>query len=133
MDIMAESENRTLSDKFMLRLPDGLRDRIKAFAESRGRSMNAEIVRVLERAFPAPRTHPLDRISHEVSLIVESLMIDAEGQPKDPEDEAKLIEHGIQLWADAKRHGEPLPIRKDVTGMYRVRIGMPRRQDPHDD
>lgn len=32
--------------------PPGLRDRIKAYAERHGRSMNTEIVRVLEREFP---------------------------------------------------------------------------------
>lgn len=37
-----------------LRLPEGLRDRIKAKAESTGRSMNAEIVKVLEKEFPEP-------------------------------------------------------------------------------
>lgn len=42
------------SDGFRLRLPDGLRDRIKAAAEAEGRSMNAEIVGALEAAFPAP-------------------------------------------------------------------------------
>jgi hypothetical protein len=31
------------SDKFMLRMPDGVRDRIKASAEDNKRSMNAEI------------------------------------------------------------------------------------------
>jgi hypothetical protein len=31
-------------DKFVLRLPDGLRDQIKASAEQNNRSMNAEIV-----------------------------------------------------------------------------------------
>jgi hypothetical protein len=41
-------------DQFVLRFPDGLRDRIKAYAEAHGRSMNAEIVRVLEREYPAP-------------------------------------------------------------------------------
>lgn len=41
-------------DKYVLRLPDGLRDRIKAYAERHGRSMNAEIVRVLEREYPEP-------------------------------------------------------------------------------
>jgi hypothetical protein len=39
------------SDQFALRLPDGLRDRIKAAAERAGRSMNAEIVRALEKEF----------------------------------------------------------------------------------
>ncbi|PZU18940.1 MAG: hypothetical protein DI589_22935 [Shinella sp.] len=51
---MAEDQNRTFQDKFMLRLPDGLRARIKAYAEAHGRSMNTEIVRVLEREFPEP-------------------------------------------------------------------------------
>lgn len=42
------------SDQFPLRMPDGLRERIKAYAERQGRSMNAEIVRILEREFPEP-------------------------------------------------------------------------------
>ncbi|WP_198453240.1 Arc family DNA-binding protein [Thioclava electrotropha] len=41
-------------DKFMLRLPDGLKDRIKAKADEHGRSMNAEIVQLLENEYPAP-------------------------------------------------------------------------------
>jgi plasmid stability protein len=40
------------SDKFMLRLPDGMRDRIKAVAAENGRSMNAEIVATLEKEYP---------------------------------------------------------------------------------
>lgn len=47
-------EARTLQDKFMLRLPDGMRDRIKAEADKHGRSMNAEIVSALEEKYPAP-------------------------------------------------------------------------------
>lgn len=38
-------------DKFMLRLPDGMRDRIGVEAKSNGRSMNAEIVARLEDSF----------------------------------------------------------------------------------
>lgn len=39
-------------DKFIIRLPHGLRDRIKAAADQNGRSMNSEIVAVLLEAFP---------------------------------------------------------------------------------
>lgn len=46
--------NRTNSDQFQLRLPPGLRERIKAYADRHGRSMNTEIVRILEREFPEP-------------------------------------------------------------------------------
>lgn len=42
------------SDKFMLRLPDGMRPRIAAVAKANGRSMNAEIVARLESSFSAP-------------------------------------------------------------------------------
>ncbi|WEK50286.1 MAG: Arc family DNA-binding protein [Candidatus Kaistia colombiensis] len=47
--------NRSTPEQFQLRLPMGLRDRVKAHAERHGRSTNAEIVRVLEREFPAPK------------------------------------------------------------------------------
>lgn len=39
-------------DKFLLRMPDGLRERIKLAAEKSNRSMNAEIVATLEEAYP---------------------------------------------------------------------------------
>ncbi len=41
-------------DKFLLRMPDGLRNRIKFEAEKNNRSMNAEIVATLEEAYPDP-------------------------------------------------------------------------------
>ncbi|MEI1249241.1 Arc family DNA-binding protein [Rhizobium aouanii] len=40
-------------DKFLLRMPDGLRKRIKREAEKNNRSMNSEIVATLEEAYPA--------------------------------------------------------------------------------
>jgi len=45
-------------DKYVVRFPDGLRDRIKHAAEANNRSMNAEIVATLEEKYPAPR--PID-------------------------------------------------------------------------
>ena len=50
---MAAQVNRE-SDKVIIRLPDGMRDRIKEAADSNGRSMNAEIVATLEEKYPAP-------------------------------------------------------------------------------
>lgn len=37
-------------DKYVLRMPDGLRDRIKRVAEENGRSMNAEMIARLEES-----------------------------------------------------------------------------------
>ncbi|WP_159091720.1 Arc family DNA-binding protein [Aminobacter sp. MSH1] len=48
------AENRSKPDQYLLRLPAGLKDRIKAYAEYQGRSMNEEIIRILEREFPEP-------------------------------------------------------------------------------
>lgn len=41
---MEVGENRTKPDGFMLRMPNGMRERIKENAEANNRSMNAEIV-----------------------------------------------------------------------------------------
>lgn len=42
-----------LADKFMLRMPDGMRDRLKREAADNNRSLNAEIVARLEKSFEA--------------------------------------------------------------------------------
>lgn len=48
------TEPRQPQDKYVLRLPDGMRDRIKAAAESNNRSMNAEIVARLQATLETP-------------------------------------------------------------------------------
>lgn len=66
------------ADKFMLRFPEGLRERIKALAEENGRSMNAEIVRRLENSLLNREPSSLDQISLEFDkqLIVKSLFLE---------------------------------------------------------
>ncbi|RVM15121.1 Arc family DNA-binding protein [Sinorhizobium meliloti] len=44
------------ADQFMVRLPEGMRDRIAKAAERSGRSMNAEIVAALETFYPPEPT-----------------------------------------------------------------------------
>jgi hypothetical protein len=48
-----------LADKFMLRLPDGMRDRIRDAADTNNRSMNAEIIARLEESFGPPSEETL--------------------------------------------------------------------------
>ena len=43
------------SDQFKIRMPDGLRDQIKAAADANGRSMNAEIIHRLTAPARDPR------------------------------------------------------------------------------
>lgn len=59
MDSMSKESNRTLKEQFMLRMPDGMRDRIKAAADANNRSMTQEIVATLEEAYPEPDPHDL--------------------------------------------------------------------------
>lgn len=42
------------ADKFVVRFPDGMREKIRAAAEANNRSMNAEIVSRLENSFVLP-------------------------------------------------------------------------------
>lgn len=57
---MSDSDQHQFKDRYMLRLPDGMRDRIKAAAEANSRSMNAEIIAALEDKFPQPTTLELE-------------------------------------------------------------------------
>ncbi|PDS79166.1 Arc family DNA-binding protein [Rhizobium sp. L43] len=57
---MAESRPGRGADQFILRFPDGMRDRIRAAAEVSGRSMNSEIVQRLASSFEAADTLRLD-------------------------------------------------------------------------
>lgn len=61
-------------DQFVLRLPDGMRDLIKASASESGRSMNQEIVDALNEFFPVPPSeedilYELKRLEHLVNDI----------------------------------------------------------------
>lgn len=47
------------ADKFMLRLPDGMRDRLKEEAAKNKRSLNAEIVARLDESFEIAKTLPV--------------------------------------------------------------------------
>ncbi|MDO6722778.1 Arc family DNA-binding protein [Celeribacter halophilus] len=46
------------SDQFVVRMPDGMRDRIKLAADMNGRSMNAEIIATLEEKYPPNMDDP---------------------------------------------------------------------------
>lgn len=58
----------------MLRLPDGMRDRIKAAAEISGRSMNAEIVETLELRFPDPGS--FEDLARELYDLATSMLLE---------------------------------------------------------
>ena len=57
---MVQDSPSRKQDQFIIRLPDGMRERIRHAADQNNRSMNAEIVATLEEKYPEP--------SHWVSL-----------------------------------------------------------------
>lgn len=61
---MSEKQVRDY-DKFMLRFPDGMRDAIAERAKKNGRSMNSEIVQILQDALYTPTDEELDALIEE--------------------------------------------------------------------
>lgn len=60
-------------DKFMLRLPDGMRSAIAELARKNGRSMNAEIVQILEDAINATKPWNAERTGDKIVMTSEQL------------------------------------------------------------
>ncbi len=56
--LMAERTPQ-IQDKYIVRMPEGMRDRIKAAAQESGRSMNAEIIHRLAQSLDFPRPQSL--------------------------------------------------------------------------
>lgn len=54
-----------LADKYVLRMPDGMRDKITKLAKANGRSMNAEIVLILQEAIEGRSTRTNTNIDVE--------------------------------------------------------------------
>lgn len=86
---MAEDQNRTLQDKFMLRFPEGMRDEIKRFADVNGRSMNAEIIHRIKNAFYRVEDGgPRIKVPQE---LYDALSLDSFGRGQDPDERAAEI------------------------------------------
>ena len=97
-------------DQFVVRLPDGMRDRIKDAAEANGRSMNSEIVAALEEKFPEPASSiPFNEI-YDLMSYVEAGKDEAEMAARSAEVNERLKARGtsisIQISVDPST-GEP--------------------------
>ncbi len=86
-------------DQFQLRLPPGMRDRIKEKSEQAGMSMNEAIVWCLEKQFPAKVT--LEEKLHELANLV-SMLKDSKDTPagvdyliQEVEETLQNLGHGV--------------------------------------
>ena len=66
---MNEKDPHLNQDRYMLRMPDGMRERIRAAASSNGRSMNSEIIATLEEKYPEPRGLTFEEIQGVIDSI----------------------------------------------------------------
>jgi Arc-like DNA binding domain len=65
------------SDQFPLRMPQGMRDRIRIAADKAGRSMNAQILETLAAAYPDPAPVTFDL----TALTAVNAILEKAGQP----------------------------------------------------
>lgn len=85
-------------DKFIVRLPDGMRERIKAAADLNRRSMNAEIVDRLEKSFSMH--------GEKETLLTELADIASSGSEKDLKNTmVDVLEAFMASWD--RRHNRP--------------------------
>lgn len=68
LDMTTEKVTGRDSDKIMLRVPDGMRDRIAEVAKANGRSMNAEIVARLQASFDAGAGKEIAELQRDLEL-----------------------------------------------------------------
>jgi hypothetical protein len=59
------------AERFIVRLPDGMRDRIARAAKDNNRSMNQELVSLLEAHYPEPPT--MEEINAELRLLTRTI------------------------------------------------------------
>lgn len=103
------------SAQFNLRLPEGLREALKKRANGNGRSMNAEIVFMLEKALnggekPMERPKPINRISLEdVELM---------------RDHAQDRRNALDAYQQAATHSAIYPGRGTTLGLVYVALKM---------
>lgn len=55
---MTEKEDPAFIERFTVRMPDGMRDAVAARAKANGRSMNSEIVQILQDALDSQTSVP---------------------------------------------------------------------------
>ena len=114
------------SDKFMLRLPDGMRDRIKAAAEANNRSMNAEIVETLEKVYP-PKSIDVQTLAEFLNGISTSFIADSD---REAEEAADYIAEINNMLANTKH---PFTVEVDMGMIKMYPYASPKKTDPSED
>ncbi|MER8514806.1 Arc family DNA-binding protein [Mesorhizobium sp. M1060] len=93
------------AEQFVVRLPEGMRDRIRDAADRNNRSMNAEVVATLEEKYPAPIEFDQNAFFETwISPIVEDDAADLRAHAKlirAADEAAKKIHPNLGVWESA--------------------------------
>jgi hypothetical protein len=71
---MSDLSPSQLLDKIIIRVPDGMRERIKRAADANGRSVNAELLVLLDKTYPAVSL--LETLVEEIAGVVKNLPVE---------------------------------------------------------
>lgn len=96
---MAHGDASSDAERFIVRMPPGMRDRVRAAAEKHGRSMNAEIVAILQEAFPEPS--PIEALTAELAAAATAF-----DHARDEPSRKRALDaiHDLQALIEAERH-----------------------------
>lgn len=72
---MSEQESKEFIERFTVRMPTGMREEIAKIADKNGRSMNSEIIKILQEAIDK-ELYPEKRIPDETLAITLNKMTD---------------------------------------------------------
>lgn len=102
------SEQKTVypsrtADQFVIRLPDGMRDRLKEAAHANGRSMNSEIVSRLQSTLDSDVSVKVD-MSDDPTLADEVAALVVKRLAQKPDVLAKLV---LDLGLEAQKEASP--------------------------
>lgn len=111
-------------DRYIVRFPDGMRDKIQEEAKANNRSMNAEIVARLERSFEPVLQHdePL-RLRMALAGHREVTMSTMEIMLRSKERLLDLMESKVEIDPLTERRGKPETVRarlEKVSGLLRI-------------
>ena len=88
---MTQKEDPAFVERFTVRMPDGMRDAVATRAKANGRSMNAEIVQILEDALKGSEWNLDSTDTNEMKTIIRM-------QEKLLADYADALERGSEIF-----------------------------------
>lgn len=92
-------------DRLIVRVPDGMKERVERRAQANGRSVNSEIVEMLEYALGRTPQTQLDKLTHEYRVLLLE-MDEAKARASAAQDRLWAIQDQISMAVGGKPMGD---------------------------